>query len=170
MSLTEYSDRFLPEIETQIKLAMEPALIDQDNSLLQMLGYHLGWVGQDAGPNARGKRIRPLILLLVTEAVGGDFRNALPAAAAVEILHNFSLIHDDIEDKSDKRRGRDTLWQIHDIPLALNAGDAMFSLAFIALDQLKKTSTPDIQLRANQLFASACGEALPDLLEGDQTY
>ena len=87
-------------------------------------------------PKAQGKRIRPLILLLVAEAVGGDFPNALPAAAAVEILHNFSLIHDDIEDKSDKRRGRDTLWQIHDIPLALNAGDAMFSLAFLALDHL----------------------------------
>jgi geranylgeranyl diphosphate synthase type I len=156
MSLAEYSDRFLPEIEAQIKLAIEPAQIDQDNSLHQMLGYHLGWFGQDAGPKAKGKRIRPLILLLVTEAVGGNFRNALPAAAAVEILHNFSLIHDDIEDNSDQRRGRDTLWQIHDIPLALNAGDAMFSLAFLSLDHLQGTCPPEVQLKSHQLFAATC--------------
>lgn len=156
MSLAEYTRNFLPEIEHQIKLVLESARIDEDDSLYQMLGYHLGWFGPDAGAKAQGKRIRPLILLLVTETVSGDYRNALPAAASVEILHNFSLIHDDIEDNSDQRRGRDTLWRIHDVPLALNAGDAMFSLAFLALDNLANAHPPEIQLKANQMLSATC--------------
>jgi geranylgeranyl diphosphate synthase type I len=97
-----------------------------------------------------------MITLLAAEAVGGKFQQALPAAAAVEILHNFSLIHDDIEDNSDQRRGRETLWKIHGVPLALNAGDAMFSLAFLALDDLVAHHTSTVQLQANQLLSNTC--------------
>ncbi|MFN2144622.1 MAG: polyprenyl synthetase family protein [Anaerolineales bacterium] len=156
MPLSDYSQRFLPQIESQIKTVVEAAGIDQDDSLRQMISYHLGWTGPDAGPKAHGKRIRPLILLLAAEAVGGDFHPALPAAAAVEILHNFSLIHDDIEDNSETRRGRETLWRIHGIPLALNAGDAMFSLAFLAIGDLPHPA--EIRLQATHIFNTACLE------------
>jgi geranylgeranyl diphosphate synthase type I len=66
-------------------------------------------------------------------AVGGYPATALPAAAAVEILHNFSLIHDDIEDGDRTRRHRPTLWTLWGVPQAINAGDGMFALAFAAL-------------------------------------
>ena len=75
-----------------------------------MLAYHLGWEGEGAGADAQGKRIRPLLVLLSAQAAGQDWRSALPAAAAVELLHNFSLIHDDIQDHSELRRGRPTVW------------------------------------------------------------
>jgi geranylgeranyl diphosphate synthase type I len=80
-----------------------------------------------------GKRLRPILLLLTCEAQGGDWRQALPAASAVELLHNFTLIHDDIEDHDRTRRGRDTLWVLWGEAQAINAGDALFTLAYRAL-------------------------------------
>jgi len=81
-----------------------------------MLAYHMGWKGEGAGPKATGKRIRPLLVLLTCAAAGEDWHCALPAGAAVELLHNFSLIHDDIEDNSPLRRGRPTVWTRWGIP------------------------------------------------------
>ena len=98
--------------------------------LYEMLSYHLG-LDQPDGP--RGKRMRPLLGLLVYEALTGDHRPALPGAAAVELGHNFSLVHDDIEDADAERRHRPTLWAIWGVPLAINAGDALFALSRLAL-------------------------------------
>ncbi len=81
----------------------------------------------------RGKRLRPRILLAVAESEGTDGAAALGAAAALELLHNFSLIHDDIEDGDEMRHGRPTLWAQHGIPAALVAGDAMSALAYLTL-------------------------------------
>jgi geranylgeranyl diphosphate synthase type I len=98
----------------------------------------MGWTDEQFQPAQvkSGKRIRPILCLLTCAAAGGDWRQALPAAAAVEILHNFSLIHDDIEDASLTRRGRTTMWQIWGQELAINSGDAMFALAHVALGRL----------------------------------
>jgi len=76
-------------------------------------------------PARGGKRIRPILCLLSCEAFGGDSRKALKTAAAVEILHEFGLVHDDIEDGSDYRRGKPTLHRMYGVPLAINAGDAL---------------------------------------------
>lgn len=103
-----------------------------------MLRYALGWAdenGQDYNIPT-GKRIRPVLLMLSTEASGGNWRDALPAAAAVELLHNFSLVHDDIQDDSPLRHNRPTVWKVWGSPNAINAGDALFTLAYIALEQL----------------------------------
>lgn len=81
----------------------------------------------------RGKRLRPQILLTVAECEGADGSVALGAAAALELLHNFSLIHDDIEDGDEMRHGRPTLWARHGVPAALVAGDAMSALAYLTL-------------------------------------
>jgi geranylgeranyl diphosphate synthase type I len=81
----------------------------------------------------RGKRLRPRILVTTAEAEGADVEAAFPAAAAVELLHNFSLVHDDIEDRDEMRHGRPTLWVKHGIPAALNAGDAMCAASYEAL-------------------------------------
>ena len=103
-----------------------------------MMHYHMGWRDEQLQPaevNA-GKQIRPVICLLACQAAGGDWQQAVPAAAAIELLHNFSLIHDDIEDASPTRRGRKTLWTIWGTEQAINAGDAMFALAHLALNRL----------------------------------
>jgi geranylgeranyl diphosphate synthase, type I len=89
--------------------------------------------GLDDPKAKRGKRLRPQILLTVAESEGGDGTVALGAAAALELLHNFSLIHDDIEDGDEMRHGRPTLWARHGVRAALVAGDAMSALAYLTL-------------------------------------
>ena len=125
---TEFTD-LLTEIEDEMRDVLSgregPA-----QPLYEMLSYHLG-LDQPDGP--RGKRMRPLLGLLVYEALTGDHRAALPGAAAVELGHNFSLVHDDIEDADAERRHRPTLWAIWGVPLAINAGDALFALSRLAL-------------------------------------
>jgi geranylgeranyl diphosphate synthase type I len=103
-----------------------------------MFRYHLGWTDINfvETKTDSGKRIRPLLCLLSCEAVGGDWRPALPVAVAIELVHNFSLIHDDIEDQSDERRGRTAVWKAWGLAQGLNAGDGMFMLARLALDRL----------------------------------
>lgn len=80
--------------------------------------------------NSGGKRLRPLLVLLSAKAVGGKFNNAYNAAAAVEMLHNFTLVHDDIMDNADKRRGRLTLHKKYDYNTAILTGDSLLSIAY----------------------------------------
>jgi len=96
-----------------------------------MLAYHFGY--REHCDVRRGKRLRPRLLLEVVENEAGSVDEALDAAAAIEILHNYSLVHDDIEDHDRLRHGRETLWAKYGIPQAVNAGDAMCALAFLAL-------------------------------------
>jgi geranylgeranyl diphosphate synthase type I len=93
-----------------------------------MVSYHMGWTGGEAG----GKRIRPILALMSCGGVCGDWQRALPVAASVEFIHNFSLVHDDIQDQSPTRRGRETLWKRWGAAQAINAGDALFALASLA--------------------------------------
>ncbi len=128
---TEFT-RLLTDIESE----MSSVLAERDGHarpLYDMLAYHLGLDG-DSGP--RGKRMRPLLGLLAYHSLTGDYRPALPGAAAVELGHNFSLVHDDIEDADTERRHRPTLWAIWGVPLAINAGDALFALSRLALYRL----------------------------------
>ena len=105
-----------------------------------MMHYHMGWVDETLAPGEFpiGKRIRPLLCLMACEAVGGDPEQALPAAAAVEILHNFSLVHDDIQDGDEIRRHRPTVWKQWGVPQAINMGDGMFALAYQAMLRLPR--------------------------------
>lgn len=110
----------------------------QPDDLGLMLRYALGWVDENNQPyhHLTGKRIRPILLLLCSEATGGSWHSALPAAAAIELLHNFSLLHDDIQDDSPLRHNRPTVWKLWGRPNAINAGDALFTLAYCALEKL----------------------------------
>jgi len=131
--MAQFND-LLVEIETE----MRSVIGERDSSALQlyeMVAYHLG-LDQTEGP--RGKRLRPLLGLLAFKSLGGEYRKALPAAAAVELGHNFSLVHDDIEDADRERRHRPTLWALWGVPLAINAGDALFALSRLALYRLMK--------------------------------
>ena len=90
----------------------------------------------------RGKRIRPLLALLCAAAAGGDARRAAPLAAGVELLHNFTLVHDDIQDQSPTRRHRATVWKLWGAAQAINAGDALFAAAHLALFRLRQDASP----------------------------
>ena len=121
--------------------------------LYEMVRYHLGLDG--SGPS--GKRMRPLLGLLAYASITGEYARALPGAAAVELGHNFSLVHDDIEDADRERRHRPTLWTIHGIPQAVNTGDAVFVLSRIALHRLTELGFPDAKvLRLMRLYDETC--------------
>jgi len=126
-------DPYLESIEADLRQAALPSDSPAPAAMAEMIAYHLGWAGESTG---RGKRIRPLITLLACQACGGDWPRALPAASAVELIHNFSLVHDDIEDRSETRRGRPTLWSRWGLSQALNTGDALFALAHLSLHRL----------------------------------
>ena len=100
-----------------------------------MMQYHLGL---DAERPRGGKRLRPLLCILVFEALGGDAERALPVGAAVELLHNFTLIHDDIEDQDPRRHHRPTVWSVWGVPQAINAGDGMYAISRLAMQRLRQ--------------------------------
>ncbi len=152
MNLQEYMQIMRPAVETQLQSFIDTALQGKYPELRSMLAYHMGWEGEGAGPEATGKRIRPLIVLLATSAAGGKWRCALPAAAAVELLHNFSLIHDDIEDRSPLRHGRPTLWKKWGIAQAVNTGDTLFTLAHLSMLRLSEMAGPALTLAAARIL------------------
>ncbi|HEX5479127.1 MAG TPA: polyprenyl synthetase family protein [Dehalococcoidia bacterium] len=121
--------------------------------------YHFGW--EDALgnpiPESAGKMLRPALCLLCCEAAGGDAARAMPAAVALELVHNFTLLHDDIEDGSETRHGRTTLWKVAGIPQAINTGDGMFVLAHRTMLRLGEAGVPvDRALVAAQALDDAC--------------
>lgn len=157
-ALSSFSSLWMPKLEAYLRgmLAGEsPSL----SAMYGMMRYHMGWEDPAGRPEAsnQGKRVRPLLALLACAAAGGDPYAALPAAAAVELVHNFSLIHDDIEDNSPTRRHRPTLWTLVGQAQAINSGDAMFTLARLALARLSEREAPPSRvLAAFYLFDQTC--------------
>ena len=110
---------------------------------------------------AGGKRIRPVMTLLACEAVGGEANNALHAGAGIEILHNFTLVHDDIMDHAETRRGRLTVHKKWDENIAILSGDALLALAYRALLRTKSTRIQDISKIFTEGVVTICeGQAL----------
>jgi geranylgeranyl diphosphate synthase type I len=142
----------------ELELQKQVSRLDQPRTtgFHEMLTYHMGWTGEGAGPEATGKRIRPLMVLLVASACGGDWNKALPAAAAVELVHNFSLVHDDIQDNSPKRRGRDTTWVKWGAPMAINVGDTLFVMANQAIIGIKENYPSDVVVKAAEILHNTC--------------
>jgi geranylgeranyl diphosphate synthase type I len=97
-----------------------------------MLLRHFGYGRY--GPARRGKRLRPQMVMRVAGGEGAALESAVDAAVAVEIFHNYSLVHDDIEDRDELRHGRRTLWSAYGVGQAINAGDAMCALSFLSLE------------------------------------
>ena len=156
MSLNHFTKSMLPAIETELKHQI--ARLDEPHTrpFYEMLTYHMGWTGEDAGPEATGKRIRPLMTLLTVAACDIEWLRAVPASAAIELVHNFSLVHDDIQDNSERRRGRLTAWKIWGAPIAINVGDALFVLSNLAVMDLGQYYTAEKTIKAATVLHNTC--------------
>jgi geranylgeranyl diphosphate synthase, type I len=161
MSLPVILEKYRSEVDSELK-----AIVNRRESpMYDMMRYHLGWTDEKGNPtrNNSGKALRPALCLFSCEAVGGNYRKALPVAAALELVHNFSLIHDDIQDDDKERRHRPTVWAIWGKPQAINAGTAMRILANSALVRLRGDGiSPSRQL----LLGERLDEVSLKLIEG----
>jgi len=118
LEVTEILKRYSADIDQEITRALETV----DPETLLQASEHLVKAG--------GKKLRPALAVLSAEAVGGNVQCALKTGAAVELIHTFSLIHDDIMDQDDKRRGKPSVHVLWGEPMAILAGDTLFSKAF----------------------------------------
>lgn len=140
-------------LSREIDAALD-ALDGDAELMLLMARYHLGLSTSSGAPTdeetrqvVQGKRIRPLLAMLTAEAVGGSADDAAPIAAATELLHNFTLIHDDIQDRSPNRRHRPTVWRVWGDAQAINAGDALFAAAQLAVLRTHVVHDSDLTIR-----------------------
>ncbi|MFC4335601.1 polyprenyl synthetase family protein [Salininema proteolyticum] len=124
-----------------IDRALREAVDTLAPDVAQVASYHFGWTDAEGRPaEARpGKHVRPLLACLTADALGADREAALAAACAVELVHNHSLVHDDVIDRDTHRRSRPTVWAVYGVPAAILVGDAMHALAFEALSRLPGT-------------------------------
>src|SRR5437660_6311313 len=170
--------RYQPEIMKALRHAVEqcslnllPTRAVDLASFYGQMRYHLGWVDNTFAPISSnpGKLLRPTLLLLAYEAAGAwgligkqtesshYLRRALPAAASLELTHNFTLIHDDIVDKDSERRHRPTLWTIWGMEQGINSGDGLYALARLALwESLEEGAESEIAARAGAALDRAC--------------
>jgi geranylgeranyl diphosphate synthase, type I len=174
-TLQRYQPEILASLQSTIKRAHASSALHEVGNLAPFYGqmqYHLGWVDTNFSPVSSnpGKLLRPTLLLLAFEATGehthdaeteqhdsNHLRRALPAAASIELTHNFTLIHDDIEDGDIERRHRPTLWNVWGIPQAINTGDGMFALARYALwDVVDEGVDPSIAVQLGAVLDKAC--------------
>ncbi|TMC02556.1 MAG: polyprenyl synthetase family protein [Chloroflexi bacterium] len=125
-----------------------------------MAAYHMGWVDRDGRPDTArpGKLVRPSLCLWACEATGGDTALALPVASALEWVHNFTLVHDDIQDGDRERRRRETVWSVWGSSQGINAGDALHAFAFELL--LAPGRLTSRRLRAGRALARAVREVV----------
>lgn len=133
--LAPYRQAVEEELRLLLAAPPEPSLAP----LFGMMQYHLGWVDEAFRPlevPLTGKRLRPVFCLLACEGMGGDWERAVPVAAAIELIHNFLLIHDDIEDGDRFRHHRPTVWSLWGLAQGINTGDALWALARLAPHRL----------------------------------
>jgi geranylgeranyl diphosphate synthase type I len=174
-TLQRYQPEILASLQSIVKRALASSALQEVSDLAPFYGqmqYHLGWVDSNFSPVSGnpGKLMRPTLLLLAYEATGeqivedtmdenasSHLSRALPAATAIELTHNFTLIHDDIEDGDRERRHRSTLWDVWGIPQAINTGDGMFALARYALwDVVDAGVDPYVAVQLGAVLDKAC--------------
>jgi geranylgeranyl diphosphate synthase type I len=153
-------------IETELKRQVSRLDEPRTRAFHEMLTYHMGWTGEGAGAQAAGKRIRPLITLLSAASIQGgenikkgngiNWLHAVSLAAGIELVHNFSLVHDDIQDNSELRRGRKTAWVKWGAPMAINVGDALFVIANQSALDLQAYYPAEMVVRAAGILNDVC--------------
>ena len=125
-----------------VEQAMRQALDRLDADTRHWCGYHLGLWEADGSPGrGSGKGVRPMLALLSAQAAGASAEQAVPGAVACELVHNFSLVHDDVMDGDLERRHRPTVWSRFGTSSAILAGDALLALAN---EVLAETASPNV--------------------------
>jgi geranylgeranyl diphosphate synthase type I len=150
---------FVSSHHDKVQAELKQIIGGNASALYSMLRYHLGWQDENGHLyyEKSGKLVRPTLCLLSCQAVGGSISQILPAAAAIELIHNFSLIHDDIEDTSYERHHRPTVWKLWGQSQAINAGDSMLTLACLALLRLKQNGVADGKIiHSAQMLTETC--------------
>ncbi|MBG82101.1 MAG: polyprenyl synthetase family protein [SAR202 cluster bacterium] len=129
---------FFSRYQNLINEALKDELSDLESDIYEIHRYYMGWQEVDGKPSnsTSGKRMRPTLALLAADAVGGDIKRATPIAVALEYIHNFSLIHDDLEDMDRVRHHRPTVWTVWGAPAAIVSGNAMMKIADSAARKL----------------------------------
>lgn len=152
-----------------------PSIAPQLEPFYAMLEYHLGWRDERLEPQfgAAGKLVRPRLCTLACLAVGGQAEQVRPLAAALQLLHEMTLVHDDIQDRSEQRRGRSTVWRRWGDAQAINVGDALLILGQMALERLMAAGYPpklvlDIIRAINQTALAICEGQYLDLAFEDR--
>ena len=154
-TLKEFQSILIPEFIRYLEKYVDSLFPQDFTELTKIYKYQLG-LGDDY--SKQGKRIRPFLTLMCCAGTGMEWQQALPAAVSIELIHNFSLIHDDIEDNGLMRRGKDAVWVKWGLPHGLNAGDAMFASAFKALQNLQDNVSESTALKAMELLSETCGQ------------
>jgi len=152
--------RYRAPVEQGLRSALGPL---EPGGLGHLLHYHLGWADPEGRPveAPSGKRVRPALCLFVCEAMGGEPRQALPSALALELIHNFSLAHDDIQDEDRERRHRPTLWALWGKPRALWAGNALRGLAHrVQWALMERGVDPATALESARILTERCLEMI----------
>ena len=128
-----------------------------DGELWKLLRYPMGLEGPggEPGPGIGGKLLRPALVCFSCEALGEEIEKVLPLACALELVHNFSLVHDDIQDGDELRRGRPTAWKVFGTGQAINAGDGLVVLALRTALRAKEVLPPAAVIAAQEALLSA---------------
>ncbi len=155
----------LPGMFSRYKISVEQGLHNavpggENSDAYRLLRYHLGWVDQEGGQMdtalTQGKALRPTLCLFACNALADDYSKAVPAAAAVELIHNFSLVHDDIQDQDVERRHQPTVWHLWGIPKALWSGNAMQCAGDLSLlNADAQDVSPATVLQVSQILTEA---------------
>ncbi|MGW6916661.1 family 2 encapsulin nanocompartment cargo protein polyprenyl transferase [Kitasatospora sp. NPDC054939] len=134
----------LARARTLVDPVLRAAVDSLPGAMRKVAGYHFGWWEADGSPveAPAGKAIRPAMVLAAAQALGGAPGSVTAAAAAVELVHNFTLLHDDVIDRDETRRHRPTAWRVFGTTEAILAGDAMHSLALRLLAEDAHPATP----------------------------
>jgi geranylgeranyl diphosphate synthase type I len=127
--------RVLEQVRDEVLPRLRMAVDRLPASMSTVAGYHFGWYDEQGRPagGSVGKLVRPTLTLLCAQGVGAPAASAIDAAVAVELVHNFSLLHDDVMDGDATRRHRRTVWSVFGVPAAILAGDALLVLAIQTL-------------------------------------
>lgn len=129
---------------------LEECLNDRESCdwMYDMIRYFFGWLDEDLNPVDAygGKQFRGSLCLYIADAISGDYKKVLPVASSVELFHNFTLIHDDIEDNDPLRRGRPTVWKLWGLNHGINTGDALFLLSLKSLPRLDHNAEKSIDI------------------------
>lgn len=156
-------DRRAGNVLAQARELCEPVLRNAVGALPEplrrMAGYHFGWWDTSGMPSraAAGKALRPALAIGTAVACGGHPSVAVHCAAGIELIHNFTLIHDDVMDADTSRRGRATVWSVWGIPNAILVGDVMHAMAGQALlAGLPKTTAVDASTRLATAVVEMC--------------